>query len=88
MGLNKYKSIDDDRTDTQHIDKVAVQQQLDRLSKLKITRNMDVVQKSLTALKETAYGDENLIPLIIDAVKVQATLGEISDTLRGVFGEY
>ena len=74
--------------DTQHIDKAAVQQQLDRLSKLKITRNMDDVQKSLTSLKETASGDENLIPLIIDAVKAHATLGEISDTLRGVFGEY
>ncbi len=49
---------------------------------------MDDVQKSLTALKETAAGDENLIPLIIDAVKTHATLGEISDTLRGVFGEY
>jgi len=88
VGLNKYKSIDDDMTDTQHIDKVDVQQQLDRLSKLKITRNMDDVQKSLTALKETASGDENLIPLIIDAVKAHATLGEISETLRGVFGEY
>ena len=88
MGLNKYKSIDDDMTDTQHIDKVAVQQQLDRLSKLKITRNIDDVQKSLTAIKATAYKDENLIPLIIDAVKAHATLGEISDTLRGVFGEY
>ena len=75
-------------TDTQHIDKAAVQQQLDRLSKLKITRNMDDVQKSLTALKETASEDENLIPLIIDAVKAHATLGEISDTLRGIFGEY
>ena len=88
VGLNKYKSIDDDMTDTQHIDKVAVQQQLDRLSKLKITRNIDDVQKSLTAIKATAYKDENLIPLIIDAVKAHATLGEISDTLRGVFGEY
>ena len=88
MGLNKYKSIDDDMTDTQHIDKADVQQQLDRLSKLKITRNMDDVQKSLTALKETASEDENLIPLIIDAVKAHATLGEISDTLREVFGEY
>jgi len=88
VGLNKYKSIDDDMTDTQHIDKAAVQQQLDRLSKLKITRNMDDVQKSLTALKKTASGDENLIPLIIDAVKAHATLGEISDTLREEFGEY
>ena len=88
VGLNKYKSIDDDMTDPQHIDNADVQQQLDRLSKLKITRNMDDVKKSLTALKETASEDENLIPLIIDAVKPHATLGEISDTLREVFGEY
>ena len=74
--------------DTQHIDKAAVQQQLDRLSQLKITRNMDEVKKVLTDLKKTAAGDGNLLPHIIDAVKAHATLGEISDTLREEFGEY
>ncbi len=88
VGLNKYESIDDDMTDTQHIDKIAVQQQLDRLNKLKITRNMDDVKKVLTNLKKTTAGDGNLLPQIIDAVKAHATLGEISDTLREEFGEY
>ena len=54
----------------------------------KENRNMDDVQKSLTALKERAAGDGNLIPYIIGSVQAQATLGEISDTFREVFGEY
>jgi len=42
----------------------------------------------LRALTETARGDGNLVPAIIDAVKARATLGEISDTLRVAFGEH
>ena len=55
---------------------------------MKKNRNIDDVKKSLQALKETATKDENLLPHIIDAVKTHATLGEISDTLREVFGIY
>jgi len=67
---------------------VAIREQLDRLSEMKEKRNKNEVQKSLANLKETAAGDGNLMPLIIRAVITHATLGEISDTLRSVFGEY
>ena len=88
VGLNKYRSNEDEVTETQSIDQDAIKQQLNRLRALKENRNMDDVQKSLTALKEVAAGDGNLMSYIIGSVQTQATLGEISDTLREVFGEY
>ena len=72
----------------QAIDQEAVNKQLTRLGEFKETRNKEDVQKSLTTLKKTAGGNDNLLPHIIHAVKTHATLGEISDTLRKVFGEY
>ena len=88
VGVNKFATDEHEVSDIQEIDKVAVREQLDRLSEMKENRNMDEVQKSLENLKETAAGDGNLMPLIIRAVITHATLGEISDTLRSVFGEY
>ena len=79
---------EDEVSDIQEIDKTAVQKQLVHLSELKANRNKDEVQISLADLKKTAAGDGNLMPLIIRAVIAHATLGEISDTLRSVFGEY
>jgi methylmalonyl-CoA mutase N-terminal domain/subunit len=46
------------------------------------------VQTSLTGLKRAAQGDDHLLPLILQAVRAYATLGELCDTLREVFGEY
>jgi len=46
------------------------------------------VKETLAVLKKAAQGTDNVVPPILEAVKVYATLGEISDTLREVFGEY
>jgi methylmalonyl-CoA mutase N-terminal domain/subunit len=65
-----------------------VQQQLDRLQFVKNNRDNQKVESILRALNETASTDNNLIPVIIDAVKAEISLGEISDILREVFGEF
>jgi methylmalonyl-CoA mutase N-terminal domain/subunit len=88
VGVNKFTNDEDEVSDIQEIDKTAVSRQLERLSELKKNRNQDEAQKSLAELKETATGEGNLMPLIYRAVQSYATLGEISDTLRSVFGEY
>ncbi len=62
--------------------------QLSKLAKIKKERNNLKVQDSLEQIKKTAKSDENLMPVIIDAVKAYATLGEICNILRDVFGEY
>ena len=88
VGLNKYETKEDKSAEIQTIDQTAVQKQLDHLSKFKESRDMDIVQDSIKSLKEIAGGKDNLMPHIIHAVKSHATLGEISDSLRDVFGEY
>ena len=88
MGVNKFQSKEDEIRETLQIDQKAVQQQLDRLQSLKQNRDKQKVESSLKALNDAASNDKNLMPVIIDAVQSEATLGEISDTLRGVFGEY
>lgn len=62
--------------------------QVAKLKKLKQTRDNSEVQKSLKNLKKAAQGKENLMPFILKAVECYTTLGEISYTLRDVFGEY
>jgi methylmalonyl-CoA mutase N-terminal domain/subunit len=55
---------------------------------LKSQRNAVKVQDSLSAIENAARSNDNLMPHIIEAVEVYATLGEIADSLRTVFGEY
>jgi methylmalonyl-CoA mutase N-terminal domain/subunit len=62
--------------------------QVERLTALKTRRNQAEVQRRLTALEDAARGEDNLMPHIREAMRVYATLGEISDSLRGVFGVY
>ena len=62
--------------------------QTEKLAELRKTRKDDDVRKTLKDLKEAAEGKENLMPYILDCVKAYATLGEICDVLRDVFGEY
>jgi methylmalonyl-CoA mutase N-terminal domain/subunit len=64
------------------------EQQRARLAKIKARRNSGVVQSSLAALRDAAAGQGRLMPSIIDAVRARATLGEVSDTLRAVWGVY
>ena len=62
--------------------------QLEKLAKLKSRRDNANVQKCLDALRRAAQGTENTMPFILDAVRAYATVGEICDALREVFGAY
>jgi methylmalonyl-CoA mutase N-terminal domain/subunit len=62
--------------------------QKSKLKKLKQARDNARVSETLGALKKAAAGTANLMPPVVDAVRAYATLGEIADVLRGVFGEY
>ena len=70
----------------QNIDPVEVEKQIKGLKTFKKTRNNIQVNESLKKLQLTAKGDKNIMPDIIQCVKNNCTLGEISDTLRLVFG--
>jgi len=65
-----------------------VRSQRERLAVVRRTRDAAAVARALGALRAAAEGRDNLLPLILDAVRRQATIGEITGALRQVFGEY
>ena len=69
------------------VDAEAGRRQAQRVADLRARRDNAAVGAALAALEEAARGSANLMPRILAAVEVYATLGEISDTLRRVFGE-
>jgi len=87
VGVNDYVSKEKS-LETLQIDESVAVRQAARLSKLRATRSGDEVTRRLSALRKAAEGSENLMPFIFDAVKAYATLGEICDTMREVFGTF
>jgi len=90
IGLNKYRLEKEDPIDILEVDNTAVRkQQIERLNKLKSKRDNDAVKKALEAITYCAKtGEGNLLELAVQAAKVYATLGEISDACEEVCGRY
>jgi len=88
VGLNEFVVEEPPLEDLTFIDLEVEQRQKESLRKLKEERNQDKVTETLLSVKRTAEGDGNLVYPILNAVKAYATVGEITDTLRAVFGEY
>ena len=88
VGVNKYQSEEDEQPELLKINKQIQSEQINFLKKIKENRNQNEVTNKLEKLREAALGNQNLMPFIIDAVKVYASIGEISNTFREVFGEY
>ncbi len=88
VGVNKFVDGEVHTPDLQRIDSQGERDQVARVQRVRATRDAGAYEASLRALAETARGDANLVPAIIDAVKARATLGEISDALRVAFGEH
>jgi len=88
VGLNRFHVPEKKPTNLLRVDPAVRTSQIERLKRLRSERDAHEVKKCLADLKQAAEGDQNLIPLILSAVKVYATLGEICDVLREVFGEY
>jgi methylmalonyl-CoA mutase N-terminal domain/subunit len=89
VGLNEY-SIEGEECPIEllKIRPKIEREQVERLQKLKRERNNKKVKEALEKLHDSAEKDENLMPVIIDAVKAYTTLGEITEVLRRVYGEY
>ena len=85
VGVNKFQS-DDQPIELLQIDEMAGRHQVEKLAKLRARRNNDRVRTSLDALRRAAESTENTMPYLLDAVKSYATLGEICDAFRSVFG--
>jgi methylmalonyl-CoA mutase N-terminal domain/subunit len=89
VGVNLYHSVEKKRTmDTMYIDRTVGVRQAEKLKALKARRDQKKVSSLLAKVKSDAETNQNLMPSIIEAVKAYATLQEVCDTLRGVYGEY
>ncbi|NQX40588.1 methylmalonyl-CoA mutase, N-terminal domain [Pedobacter steynii] len=88
VGVNKFTQEQEGINDVFTIDESIRTIQTDKLNKLKSERDNVAVEKALSNLKIAATGTENLMPYILVAVEAYASLGEIADVLRCVFGEY
>jgi methylmalonyl-CoA mutase N-terminal domain/subunit len=89
VGVNKYQMKEPKRTmETLYIDRTVEKRQIEKLVALRKKRNATDVTNTLRLVREDAQAGKNLCPSIFEAVKTYATLQEICDTLRGVYGEY
>jgi len=88
VGLNKFQDEEAPPKNLLRVDLAVMESQVAQLNQLKAERDNIAVDSAIEKLKECAQGRDNLMPPIMEAVKCYATLGEICDTLREVFGEY
>jgi methylmalonyl-CoA mutase N-terminal domain/subunit len=87
VGVNDYV-VEEKQLEVLQIDETVAHQQAARLKKLRAERSSEEVKRRLAALRKAAHGKENLMPFLYEAVKVYATLGEICEAMRDVFGTH
>jgi methylmalonyl-CoA mutase N-terminal domain/subunit len=88
VGLNRYTEGDEQATEILRIDPALEQQQIDRVQAVRDGRDNAIVEQSLTAIRQAAAEDTNLMPLLIDAARAHTTEGEIVQALQEVWGDY
>jgi methylmalonyl-CoA mutase N-terminal domain/subunit len=88
VGVNSFQNEEDSHVKTLRVDPAVEKAQIDRVRSLRARRDAIVCEGSLVQLEEAARGDENVLPRILDCVEALATVGEISNRLRSVWGEY
>jgi methylmalonyl-CoA mutase N-terminal domain/subunit len=88
VGVNAFVVDDDEAIEMLKINPEGERRQCEKLEALKSRRDNEAVAKTLAGVTEAARGTDNLMPKIIDAVRVYATLGEISDAMREIYGSF
>jgi methylmalonyl-CoA mutase N-terminal domain/subunit len=88
VGVNKYVMAEGRPINFLRIDEAVETEQIDKVGRFKASRDMARVARRLTQLAEACRNGDNVMPVLVDAVKDYASLGEISDVYREVFGLY
>jgi methylmalonyl-CoA mutase N-terminal domain/subunit len=88
VGVNRFSEDEEEPVEVMSLDPDLQRNQWERLDRVRRERDQDVVDKALDALEDTARGEGNLLYPMREALAAYATLGEVSDRLRKVFGEY
>jgi methylmalonyl-CoA mutase, N-terminal domain len=88
VGVNRFQLPEDHKATALRLDPASEHAQVERLRQVRASRSQAAVGQKLAVLEETARSTGNLVPPILEAAACYATVGEISDRLRAVFGEY
>jgi methylmalonyl-CoA mutase, N-terminal domain len=88
VGVNRFQLPEDHKAAALRLDPASEHAQVERLRQVRASRSQTAVEQKLAALEQTARSTGNLVPPILEAAACYATVGEISDRLREVFGEY
>jgi len=88
VGVNKYTISEEDHYEPLRVNPLIEAEQCDRLTQLRADRDNTEVSRLLALITETAQGDGNLLYPMKEALKARATVGEVSDALRAVWGKY
>ncbi|HEV7133327.1 MAG TPA: methylmalonyl-CoA mutase family protein [Gaiellaceae bacterium] len=88
VGVNAFQDESGERVELQQIDPEAEHRQLERTARVRAGRNADDATRTLDAVRAAAHTDENLLPLMRDALRARCTVGEICETLREEWGMY
>ena len=88
VGVNRFVTEETVQPEILRVDPTVCDRQIEKLERLRASRDGVVVRDALDRITQAAAGEENLVPLIMGAVKDSATLGEISDAMRSVWGEH
>jgi methylmalonyl-CoA mutase N-terminal domain/subunit len=88
VGVNRFQSEAQEPVETHRLDPELQRRQVERLERVRKERDQGAVDAALKSLEEAARGDDNLLYPMKEALRFYATLGEVSDVLRGVFGVY
>ncbi len=88
VGVNKFTTEEKPVLELLEISEEVEKKQIERLKRLKRDRDNEKVSQVLDRVHQVAQSEENIMPVLIEAVKAYATVGEITDALRDVFGEY
>ena len=88
VGLNRFRSDEEEPYEPLRVDPAIEAQQAERLAKVRAERDNDAVHKHLAALKEAAKGTDNVLYPMKEALRARATVGEVCNALREVWGVY
>jgi methylmalonyl-CoA mutase N-terminal domain/subunit len=88
VGTNEFVVEEPPPTGLLRVDEALGRQRVEEIKRTRAARDVQKTHEALGALEQAARGDDNLVARIVDAVKARATVGEIADRLRAVFGEY
>ena len=88
VGVNRFEEDDAERVELHRIDPESERRQLERTARVRAERDGDTAAAALAAVRATAVGDGNLLPVLRDALRAYCTIGEVCETLRAEWGMY